>query len=221
MEVAGFTKTFAIDQGTVLGMDQLFQALYNKPLNDPKRDGICTGLSMIWLARRMMYHNETPEQRMKGLHSAGGYRWGGKTQDIHLVAGTGGSNIIEQVKTMYDEALRVYVLRIVTSSITFAGYTSSDALGKTLAKVVTRSGEYCLYNFGLRTTTGDPGHMVASYSSHGTLGANRHFYLFDPNMGEYRISVSQVPKFLEAFVDAYCAAFEGVNYGLSFEVQRG
>lgn len=41
MEVAGFKKTFSLDQGSILGNDQTFQALYNAPLSDDKRSGIC------------------------------------------------------------------------------------------------------------------------------------------------------------------------------------
>ena len=55
MEVAGFAKTFSLDQGQILGNDQVFQALYNAPLTDGKRGGICCGLSLVWLARRMMF----------------------------------------------------------------------------------------------------------------------------------------------------------------------
>ena len=33
MDVAGYTATFARDQGSVLSNDQMSQALYNAPLN--------------------------------------------------------------------------------------------------------------------------------------------------------------------------------------------
>lgn len=221
MEVAGFTRTFVIDQGTVLGMDPLFQALYNQPPTDPKREGICTGLSMIWLARFMMYHDETPQQRLATLGSMAGFRWGGKTQDIHLAAGGGGgADIADQFIAMYSEALKVYVLRIIRRTCTFVPFVSASTVVVPIVKVVTPAGTYCLYNIGLRAAGGDAGHMVASYASHGTLGLNRHFYLFDPNMGEYRIGVGDATKFLKAFVEVYATTFLGVNYFSCFQVER-
>lgn len=48
MEVNGFKKCFPLDQGSILGNDQTFQALYSAPLNDPRRSGICAGLSLVW-----------------------------------------------------------------------------------------------------------------------------------------------------------------------------
>ncbi len=222
MEVAGFTRTFVIDQGTVLGMDQLFAALFNQPLNDPKREGICTGLSMIWLARLMMWHDETPEQRQKALHSVGGYRWGGKTQDIHLGAGGGGGIDSDATwKSHYDAALKVYVLSIITGSTVGYGYTDSKDTAKSFAPSITGARTYRLWNVGLRVAGGSAGHMVASYASRGKLGLNRHLYFFDPNMGEYRIGTGDAEKFTAAWLDAYGAAFLGINYLASFGVQRG
>ena len=221
MEVAGYTKSFVIDQGTVLGLDPLFQALYSQPLTDPKRQGICTGLSMIWLARFMTFHDESPEERLQGLGSMAAFRWGGKTQDIHLAAGSGGGgDIADSFIAMYADALRVYVLRIIRRTCTFVPFTSADNVVKPIVKVVTPTGAYCLYNIGLRVSGGDAGHMVASYASHGTLGISRHFYLFDPNMGEYRIGVGDTSKFLKAFVEAYAKVFLGVNYFSCFQVER-
>jgi hypothetical protein len=221
MDVPGYSKEFSIDQGTVLGMDQLFQALFNQPLTDPKRDGICTGLSMLWAARRMMFHNENAKQRFQALMTGAAFKWGGKTQDIHLAAGGGGGDMYAQLQTMYKEALRAYVLRIVQSAVSFARYTDSAACAQSVAPTVTPSGRYCLYNIGLRTNTGDAGHRVAAYSSQGGLVGGKHCSLFDPIMGEYRISTSQVPSFLTAFLESYRAAFGGINYLIGFEVQRG
>ena len=222
MQVAGFTRSFVIDQGTVLGMDQLFAALFNKPLTDPKRDGICTGLSMIWLARLMLMHNETPKQRQDALHSVGGYRWGGKSQDIHLGAG-GAGNVDSDAtwKSHYDAALKAYVLTIVGNSTVGFGCADVKGTAKAFAPSAIVKHTYRLWNVGLRTNTGNAGHMVASYASGGTLGLNRHLYFFDPNMGEYKVDTGDAAKFVEAWLTAYGTTFVGLNYLASFAVRRG
>jgi hypothetical protein len=143
VDVAGFTKTFAIDQGAVLGMDALFQALFNAPLTDPKRDGICTGLSMIWLSRRMMFHKEDSAMRLEALTGTRGgaaFRWGGKTQDTHLRSGTGAGSVEQQYQTMYGEALRPYVLRIKAGSTVDNNFTDAAAVATALAGPVSGAG---------------------------------------------------------------------------------
>src|SRR5579884_239101 len=175
MDVAGYTKSFSIDQGTVLGIDQLFAALYIKPLTDPKRNGICTGLSMIWLARLMMWHNESPQQRLRGLGSMGAFRWGGKTQDIHLAAGgAGGSDFAAFFQTAYGDALKAYVLRMVANSTVVYATADLAAAAKDFAPCLTGKHTYRLWNIGLQTPTGSAGHMVASYASGGKAGFFRH-----------------------------------------------
>lgn len=222
MNVAGFSQTFVIDQGTVLGMDTLFAALYNKPLTDPKRNGICTGLSMVWLARLMLQHNETPLQRKKALHSAAGYRWGGKTQDIHLGAG-GGGNVDDDAtwRSHYAEALKAYVLTIVANSTVGVGFADSASAAKTMAPAIKEKHAYRLWNVGLKTHSGNAGHMVASYASGGKMGFMRHLYFFDPNMGEFKIDLGDAEKFTTAWLEAYRTGFLGVNYFATFAVQRG
>ena len=78
-----------------------------------KRSGICCGLSLIWLARRMMFHDETPEQRAASLISGPGFQWGGKTQDIHNASPASGSGWGDYLEAFLSEALRAYVLRLV------------------------------------------------------------------------------------------------------------
>ncbi|WP_198371889.1 YopT-type cysteine protease domain-containing protein [Roseomonas rosulenta] len=221
MEVTGYKKSFSMDQGDVLGNDQTFQALYNAPLTDGKREGICTGLSMIWAARRMMFHDETADQRSKALYTGAGFRWGGKTQDIHVASGVSGTNFGEECEVMYGEALRAYVLRIVpnTALKVWGGGAAGDAAA--IWPTVSETGSYCLFNIGLATNTGNAAHCVASYSSHGSLLGGKHFYLFDPNMGEYRVSTSDGVKFLGAFLEAYERDFVAVRYVGAFEVRRG
>ncbi len=221
MEVVGYTKTFSLDQGAVLSNDQTFQALYNAPLTDGKREGICTGLSMIWLARRMMFHDETAEQRSRAIYTGAAFRWGGKTQDIHLASGGGGASIYDMLQTMYGEALRAYALTIVGTACKATFNTNPGVLAEAAADACKGAGTYCLWNIGLYTPTGEAGHMVATYASHGTLGMNRHLYFFDPNMGEYRISVGDAKKFFKGVFDAYAQAFSGLRYLATFEVERG
>jgi hypothetical protein len=221
MDVDGFSKSFSLDQGDVLGNDQVFQALYSTSINDPKREGICTGLSMIWLARLLMWHQENAQERKKVLFTGAAFRWGGKTQDIHLAAGTGGADLESSFKGMYGAALKAYALSIVNGSCGFFNANNIDSTSKQFAKTLTTKGDYRLWNLGLRTSTGNAGHMVASYASSGKLGLNRHLYFFDPNMGEYKISVGDSAKFVKGFLEAYAASFVGINYISSFAVRRG
>lgn len=219
MQVQGYDKTFAMDQGTTLGNDQEFHALFNAPLTDAKRQGICCGLSMVWVARRIMFHDETPEQRQAALVSHAGFRFGGRSQDI-MMASDGDGGTEELYRGWFGPALETYVLRIIAGTVVDNPEPASiDAL----VPGATTSGAYCLYNMGLSTASGDAAHMMASYCSHGTfgLGFNRSFYFFDPNMGEYRIGIDDVVPFLRAMKAAYEGAFLGVNDLDQFQVERG
>lgn len=220
MKVQGYTPTWALDQGQVLGNDQIFQALYNAPLTDGKRNGICTGLSMIWLARRMMFHSETAEQRAKAIYTGAAFTWGGKTQDIHVASGTSDGDSYAAMNKMYGEALKAYALRVVASNC--KGVFSSDfrALANTATDVADPPGTYALWSIGLSTSTGNAGHMVASYSSHGSLLGGKHFYFFDPNMGEFRINAKDSFDFTWNMFEAYASEFLGVRYVDVFEVAR-
>lgn len=220
MQVAGYDKNWALDQGQFLGNDQLFQSLYSAPLTDAKRSGICTGLSMIWLARRMMFHNETADQRMKAIYTNAAFIWGGKSQDIHLASGAGAGETYGAMHGMYGDALQAYALRIVASNCKSVFSNEPRALAGTATDVADPAGTYCLWNIGLVTSTGDAGHMVASYSSHGSLLGGKHFYFFDPNMGEYRISTKDSFDFAWNMFEAYQAAFQAIKYVATFEVDR-
>jgi hypothetical protein len=219
MEVAGYSKTFALDQGQFLGNDQIFQALYNSPTSDPKRQGICTGLSMIWLARRMMFHDESAQQRANALFTNAAFIWGGRTQDIHLAAGGASGDTYSAMSAMYGDALRAFALRVGTNcKSVFSG--DFGKLADTATDVADETGTYALWSIGLSTTTGDAGHMVASYSSHGSMLGGKHFYFFDPNMGEYRISAKDSFDFTWNMFEAYDNQFLGLRYVAAFEVVR-
>lgn len=219
MDVTGYSKAWSLDQGQFLGNDQLFQALYNAPLSDDKRNGICTGLSMIWVARRMMFHNETADQRMRAIYTNAAFIWGGKSQDIHVASGTNDGDSYTAMNQMYGEALKAYSLRVGSNC---KGVFSSDfrKLADTATDVADPPGTYALWSIGLSTSTGDAGHMVASYSSHGSVLGGKHFYFFDPNMGEYRISAKDSFDFTWNMFEAYAGEFLGVNYVDVFEVVR-
>lgn len=220
MNVTGFSKAFSIDQGQVLGNDQIFQALYSAPLTDAKRNGICTGLSMIWLARFMTFHGESAKQREAALSMAA-YRWGGKTQDHHLALGDPGGSMETFFNHAYAEPLRAYSLVITPGSTVEVPVVDTKAAGKAFAPLITDKGTYRLWNVGLRTSTGTGGHMVASYASGGKLGMFRHLYFFDPNLGEYKLDIGDTAKFVEAWLDAYAAMFHGLEWLASFEVEYG
>ena len=62
--------------------------------------------------------------------------------------------------------------------------------------------------------------IYASYSSKGSLLGGKHFYFFDPNMGEYRISTKDSFDFTWNMFEAYQAAFQAIKYVATFEVDR-
>jgi hypothetical protein len=218
MDVPGYTKTFSMDQGQILGNDQIFQALFNAPLSDGKRQGICCGLSIVWCARRMMFHDESAQERCTGLVSMGGFRFGGRSQDIMMAAPTAGTTTEEVYRSWFDPALKTYVLRMVQGSV--VRNPRPISISK-MVEAVKPSGTYSLYNIGLETTTGSAAHMVASYASHGTMGMNRHFYFFDPNMGEYRIGTGDTGDFLLKVAEAYDSSFVSLTGFDLFEIERG
>jgi hypothetical protein len=223
MQVAGFSKSFAMDQGEVLGNDQTFQALFNAPLTDGKRSGICSGLSMIWAARRIMFHDEDAAQRQAALVDGAGFRWGGRSQDIHVVSqarGGGAGDFDQQIRTNYGDALRTYALRIRAGSLVQGTGTAAE-MAADLADSVKEAGTYHLWLLVLNAPTGIVGHMCASYASKGTLGMNRHFYFFDPNMGEYRVGTGDTARLLEGVFDAYENGNMTCTLALAFEVERG
>jgi hypothetical protein len=220
MEVPGYTKTFSMDQGEMLGNDQTFQALYNAPLTDAKRQGICCGLSITWLARRMMFHDETANQRKAAIYTGAGFVWGGKTQDAHNTAGTAGANVQAIAEQMWNEPLRPYVLRVARGAAAEFG-TDPSALAGPVAGRVNGTGDYCLWNIGLTPASGACAHIVASYTSHGTLGFSKHFYFFDPNMGEYRIDRGDIEDFTQKMLETYASDFRGVNYVVTARTERG
>lgn len=221
MEVAGYKKTFSLDQGAILGNDQVFQALYNAPLTDDKRSGICCGLSLIWLARRMMFHDETPEQRAASLISGPGFQWGGKTQDIHNASPASGSGWGDYLEAFLSEALRAYVLRLVPTTISEAAHSSAAGDAAVMWQPSRPAGSYVLHYIWLDDRGNSCGHWTASYASHGTFGRNRHFYHFDPNMGEYRVGTDEGEKYLTGWVKAYEDTFTGVRHVCSVELTRG
>jgi hypothetical protein len=220
MEVKGFKKSFSLDQGSILGNDQTFQALFNAPLNDGKRGGICCGLSLVWLARRMMFHDETAEQRAASLISTPGFQWGGKTQDIHNASPASGSGWGEYLETMLGEALRAYVMRIVPATVSEGAHSDAGGDAQIMWQPAKSAGSYVLHYIWLDDRGSSCAHWTASYASHGTMGTNRHFYHFDPNMGEYRVGAGDGEKYLKGWVQAYLDTFTGVRHVCSVELQR-
>jgi hypothetical protein len=221
MQVQGYTKTFSMDQADMLGNDQTFQSLYNAPLTDEKRQGICCGLSIIWLARRMMFHDETADQRKAAIYTGAGFIWGGKTQDAHNDAGTAGADVQAIAEQMWNEPLRPYVLRVANGAKVAYG-TNPSALAGPVADRGDGAGDYCLWNIGLTPASGNCAHIVASYTSHGTLGLGlfKNFYFFDPNMGEYKID-GNVEDFTRKMLETYANNFRGVNYVVTARAERG
>lgn len=216
MEVAGHKKAFSLDQGAILGNDQVFQALYNAPLTDGKRSGICCGLSLIWLARRMMFHDESAEKRAAALVSGPGFQWGGKTQDIHNASPASGSGWGDYLEAFLSEALRAYVLRLVPTTISEAAHSSAAGDAAVMWQPSRPAGSYVLHYIWLDDRGTSCAHWTASYTSNG-----KHFYHFDPNMGEYRVGTGDGEKYLTGWVKAYEDAFTGVRHVASVELTRG
>jgi hypothetical protein len=175
---------------------------------------------MIWAARRMMFHSESAEQRSKAIFTNAAFIWGGKSQDIHLASGTNDGDSYTAMNHMYGEALKAYALRVVGSNC--KGVFSGDyrKLADTATDVAEPAGTYALWSIGLSTSSGDAGHMVASYSSHGSMVGGKHFYVFDPNIGEFRISTKDSYDFTWNLFEAYAGEFLGVRYVDVFEVAR-
>src|SRR5262249_22884216 len=80
MDVPEFKKSFDFDQKAGRGNDQVFQSKFHAPLDDAKRQGICAGLAVRWVDRRMTWPNETPQQRRDGLYSDPGLVWRDRSQ---------------------------------------------------------------------------------------------------------------------------------------------
>ncbi|MBR0652135.1 hypothetical protein GXW78_20940 [Roseomonas terrae] len=220
MRVKGYTPTWALDQGQILGNDQLFQALYNTPLSDGKRNGICSGLSMIWAARRMMFHSESAEQRAKAIYTNAAFIWGGKTQDIHAALSATTGDAYTAMNELYGDPLKAYALRVSGTNCKKEFTSDFRKLADVATDVADPPGTYTLWSIGLSTANGNAGHMVASYSSQGSLIGGKHFYLFDPNLGEYRINAKDSYDFTWNLFEAYASQFLGVRYIYAFEVVR-
>lgn len=136
-----------------------------------------------------------------------------------MAKGDADGGVEDLYRGWFGDSLATHVLRIVGGSVLDnPSPVSMDAL----VDGASSSGAYCLYNMGLSTAGGGAAHMVASCMSHGTfgLGFNRHFYFFDPNMGEYRIGTDDMQPFLRGVMDAYESSFLGVNYFDQFQVER-
>jgi hypothetical protein len=222
MQVPGYddSRTFLIDQNTVLGNDQLFQATYNAPLTDPKRDGVCSGLSIVWIARRIMWHKESPKERLKQLGSTGGYRFAGRTQDIPALHSGSEATRYETYLKMYGPSLRPFALKFTRGRFVTINY-ETDYVDDEIVPEVDRFQKYHLFNFQVGPANNRGWHTVACYSSMGKWNSSQgNFYLFDPNMGEYKIKSDGTAEFLTAFFDEYVKVFGGVRLIDCFEVGR-
>ena len=207
-------------QGVTLSNDQEFQAMYGAPLTDAKRNGICTGLSMIWLARTKTFPGDNASQREAALNQAA-FIWGGKTQDHHLALGDPGGSMDSFFHHAYGEPLRAYSLVISPNSTVDVDVTTLAGAAAAFAPSLKNKGTYRLWNVGLKTSTGTSGHMVASYASGGKMGYFRHLYFFDPNMGEYKVDIDSTESFVAAWLKSYADTFLGVLWLASFEVEYG
>jgi hypothetical protein len=122
---------------------------------------------------------------------------------------------------MLGEALRAYVLRMVPATISEGAHSDAAGDAALMWAPSAGAGAYVLHYIWLTDRGSAVGHWTASYASHGTFGRNRHFYHFDPNMGEYRVGTDQGPDYLKGWVKAYEDTFQGVNHVCSVELQRG
>lgn len=211
MEVEGYVTSFAMNQFDQLSNDQTFLALFNAPLDNHKRSGICAGLCMVWVARRIMFPDETPEKRSTVLNSSGSFQFAGRSQDIHIAAAGGGDEVADMVRNEFAEALKAYALRVVGTNVDMADSSAGD-MAEMGWSVAEHAGSRCLYNIGYIR---GGGHMAASF----TL-PDRSFNFFDPNIGEYQIAPREAQAFLEAWVNAYEAANAAFDYVCAFEVER-
>ena len=82
MDVPGFKKSFEFEQKRYLESYKTFKNTFDAPPNDPKRLGICYGLSLLWAARLIEFHHETPQQRLDTMASKAGLCASGQIQDV-------------------------------------------------------------------------------------------------------------------------------------------
>lgn len=217
-------ETFKMSQGEVLGNDQVFQATFNAPLNDPKRAGICAGLSMLWVRNFIAHHGWTAEQRKTGLRTMSAYRKAGETQDIHhrdILRVTSRENWIQ---TGYGAALRNNNLRAATSSLICTESSDPAVLAKSMEDAAKAKYSYRLYFLLMRLPGVDAmcGHVVASYASSGKIfGFGRHLYFFDCEIGEYKIEIGQTNTWLTQWLKAWQARPVTLVELRSFAVEAG
>lgn len=199
-------QTFVMDQGEVLVNDQVFQATFNCSLDDPKRAGICTGLSMLWVRNFITHHKWTPAQRKEGLKTAAAYRRAGETQDIHNRDIRTVESLETWVQRGYGAALSRNGLRAVGTSLIYKESPDSELLAKAMEAAAKTKYSYRIYFLQMQPITSRVpiGHVVASYASSGKLfGFGRHLYFFDCQIGEFKAEIGDTKKMLKGWLEAY------------------
>ncbi|MGG5888527.1 hypothetical protein ACLF3G_15435 [Falsiroseomonas sp. HC035] len=222
--MAGIKQTFAMAQGEVLGNDQVFQATFHAPLDDPKRAGICCGLSMLWVRNLITHHKRTAEQRKEGLRTAAAYAKAGETQDIHHRDSPTADSYENWVQRSYGSALRNNTLRAVTSSLICKESSAPGTLAKTMESAAQAKHSYRLYFLRMQPVgkATQSGHVVASYASSGKIfGWGRHLYFFDCESGEYKVDIAETNRWLTVWLQAWQTRGQKLLELRSFAVEAG
>jgi hypothetical protein len=215
--IKGYKPIYAMDQHKVLGNDQVWKALYDAPKTNPKRNGICQGLSMAWIHRVIKNHKETPDQRQKAFLGPKGtgdlvmFQRGGDAQDLAL-AGSAAFSAVQGSEPYYTQrygkALAVYGLHYIPNSgkLVSGQHLSVDEMAKVISEwsVIENRG-YRVYGVAWQQDGGLAGHFCASYVSSGKIfGFGRHLYFFDSNEGEYKIDLGRESgKFFTQWLKTY------------------
>ena len=212
-KVEGFTKSFDFAQKRYLESYKTFKNTFNAPPNDPKRLGICYGLSLLWVAQLIEFHHETPQKRFETLASRAGLCACGQIQDVHTGPGGDWQKRIFSKYSLNHGSLwqRPLILSL----------RGAKSCAEHLARKATVAQKYCLWILGYCHPNSGKHHSAASYCSGGKMGISRHFYFFDSNFGEYKVAIRDVSKFLQGYIDSYSKENWPIDTIGFNEVRRG
>lgn len=172
--------------------------------------GICFGLSCQWIELHRDYHGmghgeryriSCISTRIKNLASDSAFFYRAMNSQADYMNNNAGTGFERM-----SEAAKKYNLQFDAEE----EHTSSDQL----ARAVDRTHGYHLITFGY----GQGGHAICSYKSGGKfLGIGSHLYVFDANLGEFRVKNGEMASFFRTYFSVYRSQGE-IKYRHSFRV---
>jgi len=198
----GWSKTGDFKQGPKLNSTY--------PVGDKKRDGICTALSALWIARRMTHPGESVANRMAWLSSDSVFMFAGALQKYYSNATPAVTVSQNQQNPMSEyeanEAGKDAVLEHLglkgIGGLAFKHLNSESTNSRKAAigfvnTIVNHPYQYSMVNFSLKKG----GHATAIFRDNGFWYPEAFF--FDCNAGEFRIDADSLADFWENYVFAY------------------